>query len=54
MLRTFIDTTDAGDNRWGPPLVDEDWHAICQAIFQSVGSGNPIEEVDFCSGRGTH
>ena len=36
MLRTFIDTTDVGDNYWKPPLVDEDWHAICQAIFQSV------------------
>ena len=40
MLRTFIDTTEVGDSRWGPPLVDEDWHAICQAIFQGVeGSG---------------
>ena len=34
--RTFIDTTNAGNLRWGPPLVDEDWHAICQAIFQAV------------------
>ena len=32
MLRTFIDTTDVGDNRWGPPLVDGDWNTICQAI----------------------
>ena len=23
-LRTFIDTTNVGDSRWGPPLVDED------------------------------
>ena len=20
--------------RWGPPLVDGDWHAFCQAIFK--------------------
>ena len=37
-LRTFIDTTKVGDKRWGPPLVDEDWHAICQAI-RGRGSG---------------
>ena len=36
VLRTFSDTTDVGDSRWGSPLVDEDWHAICQAIFQGV------------------
>ena len=22
----FIDTTNVGDSRWGPPQVDEDWH----------------------------
>ena len=33
MLRTFIDTTDVGDNSWRPALVDEDWHAFCQAIL---------------------
>ena len=27
MLRTYMDTTDVGDSRWVPPLVDEDWHA---------------------------
>ena len=26
-LRTFIDTTNVGGNRWEPPLVDEDWDA---------------------------
>ena len=34
MLHTFIDTTDVGESRRGPPLVGVDWHAICQAIFQ--------------------
>ena len=34
--RTFIDTTYVADFKWRPPLVDEDWHAICQAIFQAV------------------
>ena len=27
MLRTFLDTANAG-------LVNEDWHAICQAIYK--------------------
>ena len=36
MLRTFVDTTKVEAGRWGPPLVDLDWHAICQAIFKSV------------------
>ena len=39
-LRTFIDPTNVGDKRWRPPLVDEDWHAICQAIDKGVeGAG---------------
>ena len=32
MLRTVIDATNVGNSRWGPQLVDEDWHAICHAI----------------------
>ena len=31
MLRTFIDTTNVGKTA---PLVDEDWHAISQAIYK--------------------
>ena len=34
--RSFTNTTNAGDNRWWPPLVDEDWHAICQAILKGI------------------
>ena len=34
VLRTFIDTSNVGDQRWGSPLVDAEWHASCQAIFQ--------------------
>ena len=38
MRRTFIDTTNVGDTGWEPPLVDDDWHAICQAIYNGVGA----------------
>ena len=36
VLRTFIDTTKVDAQRWRPPLVDADWHAFCQAIFQGI------------------
>ena len=36
VLRTFINTTNVGNKRWSPPLVDEDWHALCQAMFHGV------------------
>ena len=28
----FIDTTAAGEKRWEPPLLNEDWHAFCQGV----------------------
>ena len=33
MLRTFIDTTKVATSRWWPLLVNEDWHAMRQAIY---------------------
>ena len=36
MLRTFVETTNVGDCRWGLPLVDEDWHAICESASVAV------------------
>ena len=36
VLRTFINTTNVGNKRWSAPLVDEDWHALCQAMFHGV------------------
>ena len=35
-LHTFIGTTDVETADGGPPLVDEDWHAVCQAMLQIV------------------
>ena len=48
-LRTFVDATNVGDSRCGPPLVDKDWHAICQDIFKGIG-GEQWERM-FSSGR---
>ena len=35
MLRSVIDTTNVGDSRVGPLLVDEDWRAVCQSTKAS-------------------
>ena len=40
-LRSFIDTHEGGTQGWGPPPVDENWHATCQAIY------NCVEEAHF-------
>ena len=34
--RTLIDTTHVEAMRWGFPLVDADWYAFCQAIYQGI------------------
>ena len=44
VLRTFIDTSNVGDQRWRPPLVDADWHALCQTIYQGV-EGTELEAM---------
>ena len=37
VVRSFIDTTNVRNKRWeGAQLVDEDWHASCQAIYKGV------------------
>ena len=43
-LRSFINTATVGASRWEPPLVDEDWHAICHAIYKGVG-GSGVGKV---------
>ena len=36
MLRTFVNTTNVKDSLWEPTLVNEDWQAVCQAIYKGV------------------
>ena len=42
--RVFIDTEHIEFERWGPPLVDADWHALCQSIYKGI-EGKEWEEV---------
>ena len=34
--RTFVDATHVEDERWRPLLVDAEWHAFCQAVYQGI------------------
>ena len=43
-LRTFIDTKQKVLERWGPPLVDADWHDFCQATYKGT-EGQEWEEL---------
>ena len=46
VVRSFIDTTNVGNKRWGP-LVDEDWYAICQVTRASKErNGRPCTYVE--------
>ena len=44
-LRSFISTAKVEADRWGPPHVEEDWHAGCQSIYKGVGGGGMEEFV---------
>ena len=50
--RTFVDTKHIELERWGPPLVDADWHAFCQAIYK--GSEGKEWEALHCHFRKLH
>ena len=49
MLRTIADTSNVRDSRCGPPLVDEDRHAVCRAISKGVAG---VEELEGEVGMG--
>ena len=34
--KSCINVDHIAQDRWGPPLVDADWHAFCQAIHQGI------------------
>ena len=42
--RAFINTEHIELERWGPPQVDVDWHAFCQAIYKGI-EGKEWEEL---------
>ena len=36
VLQVCGNTTIVGGNRWGPPLVDEDWHVVCWVDYEGI------------------
>ena len=42
----FINTIHVSRS-WEPPLVDEDWHAVCQAIYKGI-KGKAWENLYKC------
>ena len=34
--KSCINVDHIAEDRWGPPLVDADWHAFCQAIYKGI------------------
>ena len=42
--KSCINVDHTAEDRWGPPLVDADWHAFCQAIHKGI-EGSEWEEL---------
>ena len=38
--RAITHTKHIEFERWAPPLVDADWHALCQAIYKEIEGKN--------------
>ena len=43
-MKACINVDHIKDDSWGPPLVDADWHAFCQAIYNGI-EGKEWEDV---------
>ena len=44
--KSCINVDHIAKERWGPPLVDADWHAFCQAIYKGIQGGDWEELYD--------
>ena len=34
--KSCINVDHIAEDRWGPPLVDADWHAFCRAFYKGI------------------
>ena len=44
MLKAYVNVDHIEKERWGPPLVDYDWHASCDALYKGI-EGEDWEEM---------
>ena len=45
-LKAYVNVDHIEKQRWGPPLVEYDWHAFCQALYKGR-EGEDWEEIYF-------
>ena len=43
----FLNMKEISYARWSPPLVDEDWHAVCQALNRSLEADEWSKDVRY-------
>ena len=36
MQNLFVETSRSPAEKWGPPLMEENWVVLCQALYQSI------------------
>ena len=46
--KACINVDNIAEDRWGPPLVDTDWHALCQTIYKRIEGSAWRELYDYC------
>ena len=34
--KSYVNVDHIANERWGPLLVDDDWHAFCQALHKGI------------------
>ena len=44
MSKALINVDHIEQERWGPPMVDADWYAFCQAMYKGI-EGEDWEEM---------
>ena len=47
-LKAFVNVDHIEKEKWGLPLVDYDWYAFCQALYEGI-EGDDWEEMCFRS-----
>ena len=45
--KACINVRHIAEDRWGPPLVDADWHAFCRAIYKGVEGSGWVNMYDY-------
>ena len=46
--KALINVNHIEPGRWGPPLVDADWYAFCQALYKGIEREDLEEMYDSC------